>query len=272
MKKSFPIIILLLFIISCDKKADNRKYMYNGKLVTIQKVKLNDTSFSGYGGESYESGVLKSLTIFENGKIVDTLIRFYENGNIKKKGMVKNNMEYGWWIYNNENGKLIKKIEWFGINDSIYPNQEIYFDENENIKIKPNTSFELQIPDTLQIGKNIARINNYISDDNNIDTRYLFVLIENSYSDLGKRMDTFTYGSQNPFFGINAEKVGRKLIQGRIKEQTLKTDTIDGDSLSLVIKEHYKYFKKEFYVSDSGKRSALDSILRAEFKKMAKNN
>ena len=272
MKKIFAYILLSLFIISCNEKADDKTYIYNGQSVKIQRIKSTDSLFSGYGGESYESGALKSLTKFENGKIIDTLIRFYENGNIKEKGMVVNNMEYGWWTYNNENGKVNKKIEWFGINDSIYPNQEIFYDDYGNIKIDPSNYFELQIPDTLQIGKNIARIDNYVSGDNDIDTRYLFVLIENTYSDLGKKIDTFTYGSQNPFFGINAEKTGKKIVEGRIKEQTLKTDTIEGDSLSLVIKEHYKYFKKEVYVSDSGKRSELDSTLRAKFRKMTKDN
>jgi len=271
-KKTFVILLSFIFIISCKEKSGDKLYNYNGKIIKLDFVTPKDSLFNGYGGEHYENGALKSLTFFENGKIIDTLVYYYENGNVKKKGLVENNMEYGWWSYNHENGKLNKKIEWFQLRDSIYKNQEIYFDVNEDIRIAPSTYFVLQIPDTIQIGKNIAHINNYISNANDFDVRYLKVIIENRYSDTEKRIDTFTNGSSSPFFGIYADKIGWKIVEGMIEEKTIKTDTINMDSLSLTIVDQYRYFKKEVYVSDNGKKSELSIKLRSEFEKMNENN
>ncbi|MEE9362132.1 MAG: hypothetical protein V3U92_05990 [Cellulophaga sp.] len=272
--KKLPYILLTLVFLNCKTEKKDVYQEYNGVMVKLEfDDSKTDSTFTGYGGEYYPNGNLKSLSYFKNGKPADTL--FYYYGNVKEKGFVKNNMEFGWWSYNNENGKLNKKIEWFHIRDSIYKNQEIHFNINGEIKIAPSAFFELQIPDTIQIGKNMARIKNYISNDNGIDTRYLSVIIENNYPDSGKKLDTFptlTDDSNSPFFGIYGEKLGRQIVQGKIEEKTLKTDTINIDSLSLTISDRYRYFRKEVYVSDNGIKSELSKKLRAEYKKIAKNN
>ncbi len=192
-----------------------------------------------------------------------------------KKGVVKNNMEKGWWSYYQKNGKINKKIEWFHLRDSTYKNQEIHFDLNGKIKKTASSFFELQIPDTIQLGKNIARINNYVSNTNNIDKRYLSVIIQNNYPNMGKRIDTFptlTDDSNSPFFGIYAGTTGKRTISGKIEEKTLKSDTINADSISLTISDRYKYFKKEVYISDSGKKSKLSIKLNKELKEILQNN
>lgn len=274
--KKLTYILLTLVFINCKSEKKDIFQEYNGKMVKVEFIDSKaDSLFTGFGGETYENGKLKSLSSFKNGVPADTLFYYYENGNTKAKGLVENNMMSGWWSYYYEDGNLNKKIEWFHLRESTYKNQEIHFDSSGKIKIAPSTFFELQIPDTIQIGKNIARINNFISNRNDIDTRYLSVIIENNYPDLGKKNDTFptlTDNSNSPFFGIYAEKAGKKIVEGKIEEKTLKTDRINADSLSLTISDKYRYFRKEIYVSDNGKKSELSKKLRAELKKITENN
>jgi len=274
--KKLTYILLTLVFINCKSEKKDVFQEYNGKMVKVEFIDSKaDSLFTGFGGETYENGKLKSLSYLKNGVPVDTLFYYYENGKIKEKGLVKNNMVSGWWCYNNKNGKLTKKIEWFHLRDSTYKNQEIHFDSNGEIKIPASTFFELQIPDTIQIGKNMARINNYVSNANDIDTRYLSVIIENNYPDSGKKTDTFptlTDDSNDIYFGVYGDKIGMKIIEGKIEEKTLKTDTINSDSFSLTIADRYRYFKKEVYVSDNGKKSELSKKLRAEFKETTQNN
>lgn len=274
--KKLAYILLTLVFINCKSEGKDIFQEYNGEMVKVEFIDSKvDSLFTGFGGETYISGKLKSLSYVKNGVPIDTLFYYYENGKIKEKGLVENNMVSGWWSYYNENGNLNKKIEWFHLRDSTYKNQEIHFDSNGKIKIAASAFFELQIPDTIQIGKNMARINNYVSNKNNIETRYLSVIIENIYPVIGKKLDTFptlTDDSTSPFFGIYAEKTGRKIVEGKIEEKTLKTDTINTDSFTLTISERYRYFRKEIYVSNSGKKSELSKKLRAEYKKITENN
>ncbi|GAA4282281.1 hypothetical protein GCM10022260_27040 [Gaetbulibacter aestuarii] len=274
--KKLTYILISILLWNCKSEKKEIFQEYNGQLVKVEfDDSRADSTFTGYGGEHYPNGNLKSLSYIKNGIIADTLFYYYENGKIKEKGLVKDNMVYGWWSYNDENGKLTKKIEWFHLRDSTYKNQEIHFDSNGKIKIPASTFFELQIPDTIQIGKNMARINNYVSNVNDLDTRYLSVIIENYYPDSGKKTDTFptlTDNSNDIFFGIYGDKIGKKIIEGKIEEKTLKTDTINSDSLSLTISDRYRYFKKEVYVSDNGKKSELSKKLRAKFKEATQNN
>ena len=275
MKKLLYILLTFAFL-NCKLEKKDVYREYNGEMIKVEFVETKtDSTFTGLGGEHYPNGNIKSLAYFKNGKHADSLFYYYENGNVKEKGFVKNNMEFGWWSYNHENGKLNKKIEWFHLRDSMYKNQEIHFDVNGEIKIASSAFFDLQIPDTIQIGKNMARIKNYISNDNNIDTRYLSVIIENNYPNTGIKTDTFpalTDDSKNIFFGIFGEKLGMQLVEGKIEEKTLKTDTINADSLSLTISDRYRYFRKEVYVSDNEIKSKLSKRLRAEYDKIVKNN
>lgn len=274
MNKNIYLILLILTSFACNEEQYVLEYYPSGNIKL--KVQIDKDSIqNGTYQEFYENGELKSKTNYINGKISESLINFYENGKIKEKGLVKNNMISGWWNYYHENGNLNKKIEWFHLRDSTYKNQEIHFDSNGKIKIAPSAFFELQIPDTIQIGKNMARINNYISNTNDIDTRYLSVIIENNYPDLGKKKDTFptlTDDSNSPFFGIYAEKVGKKIVEGKIEEKNLKTETINTDSVEIIISTKYRYFRKEIYVSDSGKKTKLSKELRAEYEKVTNNN
>ena len=96
MKKLLYILLTLVFL-NCKSEKKDIYREYNGEMI---KMELNttktDSTFTGSGGEHYPSGNIKSLSYFENGKHADTLFYYFDNGNVKEKGLVRNNMEYGW--------------------------------------------------------------------------------------------------------------------------------------------------------------------------------
>jgi len=268
MKKiSYLILILLLF--NCKKETKEIIHEYNGQLIKVELIDSIPNSFySGFGGGIYENGSLKSLAYYQNGKIVDTLVYYHENGKIKEKGLVKNNMSIGWWLNFNEQGNLTAKTEYLHFGDSLYKNQVYYYDKKGNLKLEPSTFFKLNIPDTIKIGKNLARVENYITNFNNNELNLLTVIIENQYSEFEFKKDTFSDGTLKPFFGIYGYKTGRQKIKGKLEEKIVTSK----DSSTMTISHHYKYFEKEVYVWDKEKYSESGMRIRNEMEKEYKNN
>jgi hypothetical protein len=271
--KKLVYIALITLLFSCKEGRKDLYREYNGQMV---KVKFDDSktdsTFTGYGGEYYPSGNLKSLSYFKSGEPVDTLFYYYEDGTIKEKGLVKDNFSFGWWSYYDNSGNLTKKSEWLILKDSLYKNQSLYFDKKGEIKIEPSTYFELDIPDTLRIGKNLARIKNYTTNFNNRDSNLITVIIDNQYSEFEFKKDTFSDGTIKPFFGIYGYKIGEQVIKGKIEEKILTTTEINKDSSTLTIENHYKYFEKKVYVWNKDKYSESGLRIGKQMKKEYKNN
>ena len=222
---------------------------YNGEMVKVEfdDSKI-DSTFTGYGGEYYPNGKLKSLTYFNNGEPADTLFYYYENGKIKEKGLLENGFQKGWWIYYREDGSLKEKSEWLTLRDSLYKNQSIYFDQNGKIEYKTSSFFNLKIPDTIQVGKNLASFDY----NSNIDVykKLMYVVVENQYSENEIKLDTFGIQDDDYRFGIFGYKKGKKNVRGQIVEELYEIKNIGNDSAIGTVSEHKKYFEKEVYVSD----------------------
>ncbi len=269
--KKLTYLLLTLILLNCisDKKTNYREY--NGEMIKVEfDNSKTDSTFTGYGGEYYPSGKLKSLSYIKNGMPADTVFFYYENGNIKEKGLVKNNLKNGWWYFYNTNGKLKEKSEFVIVRDSMHKNQSYYYDKNGNIKIEQSTFFELEISDTLIIGKNAARIKNYVTNYNNRKRNFITVIVDNEYSKSEIRKDTFGDGTFTPYFGIMTSKLGKHKIKGKIQEKVVTVGKDNNDIEYLEIMEHYKYFEKEVYVSNNETETAKK--LREEMIANSKNN
>jgi len=273
MKKHLCTILILIFI-SC--KSDKKVYYHKYNGVMVQVVfddSQTDSTFTGYGGECYPNGKLKTLTYVKNGIPADTVFFYYENGTVKQKGLVKNTLPFGWWSYYDKSGKLTEKSEWLILKDSSYKNQSYYFDKKGNIKNQSSTYFELDIPDTLRIGKNLARVKTYVTNNIGNEGNLVTVIMDNQYSKSKIQKDTFSDGTLNPFFGIYAHKSGKLKIKGKILENILSIKKKEGDSLhTFTISDHYKYFEKDVYVWDKNKYSETGLRIINQMNKEYKND
>jgi hypothetical protein len=272
MKKLTYILLTLLFL-NCKSEKKDIFQEYNGEMVKVEFIDSKaDSLFTGFGGETYENGKLKSLSYIKNGQVSDTLFFYYENGNVKEKGLIKDNMKNGWWFFFDMNGRLKEKSEFVIVRDSMHKNQSYYFDKNRELEIEPSTYFELEIPDTLRIGKNAARIKNYVSNYNDREANLLSVIIDNEYSESEIKKDTFGDGTLKPFFGISIYRKGKQTIKGKIQEKVLTKTKDSTDLYTLTIAEHYKYFEKEVYVWDKENETEIGKQLREEMTADYKNN
>lgn len=225
------ILIIPAVFLSCKNDKEEKDYPYR----------------NGVYEEYYDIGKLKLKTEYLNGIISDTVFRYYENGKLKEKGLIKNNLKTGWWNYYSSNGKLKNKNEYRIINDSLYKNQTIFYYDNGKINYKISSFFEIELPDTLSLGKNAGKLY-YHSNFNDSTERFLYVIIENEYSNNTTIRDTFINDNNYTRFGVFAEKVGLKTVRGAILEKMLYKKIHSKDSAELTFKLHKKYFEKEVYV------------------------
>lgn len=248
MKKILIAVIIISGFSSC--KEDNFKVEYYPDGNLKSKIEINDKKNPhGIFEEFYNNGILKTKTHYKNGIISDTLYNYYENGKIKEKGLVAGKQMLGWWNYYNNSGKLIKKAEYFIRDGESLLNQEISFDNQGNIDYSLSSFFKLDVKDTLYKGKNIGKLK-YYTNSKDYELRYVYVIIENEYSDRQIKNDTFTDDIDKLWFGINANKKGVLKIKGIIQEELLFKKKIDMDSTELIIKKNNKYFEKEVYVKE----------------------
>ncbi|MFD2915489.1 toxin-antitoxin system YwqK family antitoxin [Psychroserpens luteus] len=247
--KKLTYILLTFVFLSCKTEKKEIFQEYNGEMIKVEfDDSKTDSTLTGYGGEYYPNGNLKSLSYIKNGEPTDSLFYYYENGKVKEKGLVENGFQTGWWIYYRKDGSIKEKFEWLTLRDSLYKNQSIYFDENGEIEYKNSSYFNLKIPDTIQIGKNIASFNY----NSNIEVykKLMYVVIENKYSENEIKLDTFGIKDNDLRFGVFGHKKGKQNIKGQIVEELYEIQKIGNDSASGTIRNHIKYFEKVVYVSD----------------------
>jgi hypothetical protein len=153
------------------------------------------------------------------------------------------------WVSETKNGILIKK-QMININNKPFINQIITYKRNGEIDSLKSNFYEIRIPDTLKLGKNIADINLYTY-NKNYDTRYSYVIIENKYSESKIQLDTFGDIKKDFQFGIYAAEAGKLKIRGKIYEEILlDKKRLKNDSVSIELIKNQSFFEKEVYVKE----------------------
>jgi hypothetical protein len=248
MKNILFVVIVLTGFSSCKKDNFKIEYYPDGNLRS--KIEINDKKNpNGIFEEFYNTGILKTKTHYKNGIISDTLYNYYENGKIKEKGLVEGKQMLGWWSYYDKSGKLTKKAEYLIRDGESFLNQEISFDNQDNINYSLSSFFKLDVKDTLSLGKNIGKLK-YYTNSKDYELRYVYIIIENEYADRQIKNDTFTDDIDKLWFGINANKKGELKIKGIIQEELLFKKKINKDSTELIIKKNNKYFEKKVFVKE----------------------
>ncbi|NQY31284.1 MAG: hypothetical protein HRT69_17685, partial [Flavobacteriaceae bacterium] len=78
-----------------------------------------------------------------NQKQSDTLVKYYKNGSIKEKGLMKNGLKVGWWTYYDSRGVLWQKDEYKTIYNKEFTNQTISYDGAGNIDYDKSWFFKI---------------------------------------------------------------------------------------------------------------------------------
>lgn len=244
MRKTIYLLFVLIFL-SC-KKEEFVEYYPNGNKKSIIYSDPKETTKT-IQKDFYPTGELKAIAHNINGIVVDTVYYFYKNKRIKEKGLFKNNLNNGWWLYFDENGNLVSKKEYVLINNVSHLNQVINFDRDMDTIFNSSFYFKVYIQDTINIGKNIGKIKHHPNISN--DEKFFEILIENQISDDLIVKDTFRQEKNITRFGIYAHKEGLKKVRGIILETTLKLKKGDkANNSSLTISRYKRYFEKEVYV------------------------
>ena len=245
MKKLIYLFLVLTFV-SCGKENYYEEFYGNGNIKL--KIEINENKIrNGKFIEYYQDGKIKATGKYINGEVEDSTFLYYENGKLRESGFWKRGYRKGWFITYREHGQIMKKEEFIRNNDQYIKNQYIFYDQNSKIDYSKSSFFNLNIPDTIKIGKNKLTLN-YYDNSTKGDYNFLNVIIRNEYSESEIKNDTFTDGTRNPFFVVFSYKKGQLIINGTIEEKILKQNNIGKDSASLTIIEKYKYFSRKVYV------------------------
>lgn len=246
MKNIILLILIQILCYSCTKNNFKLEYYPDGNLKS--KMEVNHAEIpNGKFEKYYPNGNLKRHTIYKEGVVADTIYHYYKNGKIKEKGVVIADHKFDWWFYYDSSGILSKKTEYLIIDGKSYANQNIHYDKEGKINYSLSSFFTLHLEDTLSIGKNIGRMD-YFSNSKNFDLQFIYIIIENEYSNGVIKKDTFTDDIDKLWFGVNAYKKGVLKIKGTIQEELAKEKLISKDSSELIISKHNKYFEKDVYV------------------------
>ena len=248
--KKMLFVFGICFLISCNKENIKKEYYPNGK-VRLQAEVNEKGIYNGLYQEFYEDGAIKSSTYYDNGIIVDTVFYYHKNGVIASKGFSQNYQPIGWWSHYDVNGNLQKKREILKINDELFLNQEIKYDNNKNIDYSRSSFFKLNIKDTLFLGGSIGEIM-YYPDTIGYNKRFIRIIVDNQYSDELIKKDTFGGYDDKNWFGIYNHRIGKKTISGIIEQDLIyKRNHTFKDSSGYFIETRKKYFKKEVYIKDT---------------------
>lgn len=265
------IILLMFFLLSCQNNVleERKKYHKNGHLKSVEY--FNEKGEQEGENKYYsENGLLNYSRIYNNGNLIrtqyyydngklhysyenknkDTIssIRYFKNGNIKSKGNLINNKKVGWWKTFYPNGSLNGEYEFLVISDDEYVNQIKIYDNDGKIKEAESSFFEIKLPDTIEVGRNVGSLKYYSVCDNNSE-RHLYVIIDNKYEGGEIRKDTFFIESnEKNRFGIYAYKSGYLKVKGMILDREFEKREIDKDSFGLWFNDHHKYFELQVYV------------------------
>lgn len=127
--------------------------------------------------------------------------------------------------------------------------------------------FSFSIPDTVSLGKHVGRLTTYNKSLESDKDYLLSVIVTNQYAESEIKTDTFSDGTLQPFFGINAYKLGTQEYTIIVEEQILEDVMKESDSFLNITKVYHEYgakitVVKEDYISKLEKSLILEMKTR----------
>lgn len=244
MSKYILVLLLCVALVSCNGK--KIEYYSDGSI--LKKYTVNDNNqMNGIYEEFFKNGKLKVKHIYNNGKLKDSSVYYdknsgkiiqvdfhqkennsyvriftdYKTGKISHEGNF-NKQKKGKWRYYDNDGKLIKVIEYVDLCGTQYTNQGWSYDRSGKVIEKGSNYY------TLKTKRSQCKINEVI----NMDIHYQPILsiksitflcmspkIKQDYCNLNtEKLDTLFSENNNFNFKLSFSKVGKKYIRGFIKE------------------------------------------------------
>lgn len=102
--KQLTLILLLLFLISCQKNTRQIDHIIEREYTSIKEDK--DPNLNGFTKLYYPTNKIKSEGHFSNGIKNGFWKYYFNNGNVKKEGNYSNNIKDGFWKTYHDNGKV----------------------------------------------------------------------------------------------------------------------------------------------------------------------
>ena len=146
MKQAFYIFIISIFLISCKSEVVETKHFYDsGNLKELHISASGKQNKIVYYYDNAKSNIKMEKFLKPD---YDSLIYYYENGNIFKKGTEdKDNQRFGIWNYYTKEGYLSNSREYFIVNNSwrtgSWLNQSIYFNSKGDTIFYGNNKFNI---------------------------------------------------------------------------------------------------------------------------------
>lgn len=129
-----------------------------------------------------------------------------------------------------------------------------------------NDRFSFVLTDTIGVGRNFARIQEYSRDLEQNQIPFISVYVKNEKEDGTITIDTFSDGLTNPFFGITRYSLGDNKVEFTVEEKIATKTKIGTDSAKLdidVVLHNYDY---DVFVKGNGFKSPLNTLLRKAMK------
>ncbi|WP_431160683.1 toxin-antitoxin system YwqK family antitoxin [Flagellimonas beolgyonensis] len=279
--KTICFILVSVTLMSCNRKTTKQYFRETGEL--LSEIEYNKKGqIDGELREYFPSGELKTIEYYKNGKIIDTTYgfdksgnvsvkrynvgnksvfeRYYDNGTLLSKGIMRDTFAEGWWDYYDKDGNIFRKVEFLNLNEGSsiinrqYPNQIIFYDKKGNIIRDSSNYFKIDLKDTLKINKlSIGHIELIPQTSKKSD---FFMVYFWSQSENGKEvaLDS-TYGKNRvkAEFWLLPKITGKHWLKGYILEKGYINEVNEENpSFTDVIERTKKlYFEKEYFVKDT---------------------
>lgn len=275
MKKYF-ILSSVLLLLSCNKPIIEKEYYSSGELKS--EITLNrEGEREGFTFVYYQNGNLKDKALYKNGKIIDTVYGYnedgtinnieyystdsaysilYKNGAIYQKGAFQKYVPNG-WIEEYKNGKIFSKATMKNIfgKESPHINSFVVFDEKGDTIKEKSFFYKLSTPDTVFVNQyNLGEIIFYSDKTpvNQLKDNLLIIVVNENITDnydnlMTVSLDSFAHKSK---FLFKFTQTGNRKLRGKFIEQVMLAteNKSDNNKLDINIYERDFYFDKEVYV------------------------
>ncbi len=262
---------IVLILVGCDRKEST---FYNDGSTKSTFYLDSKGNKDGEQKTFYATGELMSVSKYQNGKLIDSVIRYnrdgslmsilknindsiylreFKNGILISEGRVDSvSRPIGWWnIYD---GKKIKfKQERIIINNVSVINQQNIFEDGK-VDVHKSFGYQLIKPDLIKVGKQYPfkikfHFNESNVDRNLLDKVYYYLLISpeinEDFSNLKSiDLDTLVPINKNEFiYNLGFKKSGEKKFRAIIEKHTLNEE-----NKKLFIKKTRIFITQSFHV------------------------